>query len=96
MGEAVRNLTSWRDVSASTVVFAIGNAAFAAFFIGKRAVLLLWLAFMAAFLWPLRDANAGDAARDGLAAVTEGLHAATDALKAVFAAVRERFQPPSY
>ena len=54
MGDMVRNLTTWEDVDASRMVFAVGNAAFAAFFLGKSAVFLLWLAFVAAFLVPVR------------------------------------------
>jgi hypothetical protein len=32
-GEAVRNLTSWEDPDASKVVFAVGNAVFAAWLV---------------------------------------------------------------
>jgi len=55
-GEAVRNLTSWEDPDASKVVFAVGNAVFAACVFGlRRAAAALWLAFLIAFLMPLRD-----------------------------------------
>jgi len=97
VGEVMRNLTSWEDVDASRVAFAVGNTLFAAVvratllpeavqitpflpthpratslssipdlltlffrsprpvrfplqFIGRKAFLLLWLAFLAAFL----------------------------------------------
>ena len=49
-GEVIRNLTTWTDVDASRVAFAVGNALFAACFIGRKAIFVLWLAFLAAFL----------------------------------------------
>lgn len=87
IGEAVRNLTTWKDVSASALVFAVGNAAFASLFIGKTAMLLLWLAFLAGFLLPLRDVDASDA----FGVATDALHSAVNGLKSLLAAVRERY-----
>ena len=54
MGTAVRNLTHWEDTHASAAVFAVGNAAFIMVLLGKRALVMLWLAFIAAFVAPKR------------------------------------------
>lgn len=54
MGDAVRNLTRWEDVHASGTAFAVGNALFAMVFLGRRALMLLWLAFVTAFIAPKR------------------------------------------
>jgi hypothetical protein len=51
----VRNLTSWQDAHASGAVFAAGNAVFVLLAFGRSALLLLWLAFIAAFVAPRRD-----------------------------------------
>ena len=96
LGEVVRNLTTWEDASATGFVFAVGNAAFAAFFIGRRVIFLLWLAFVAAFVLPLRErADALDTLpfADALHAASEALHAATTAAKGLITVVRERFLP---
>ena len=37
------------------MAFAVGNAAFLAYFVGPKAIFMLWIAFLAAFLLPLRD-----------------------------------------
>ena len=52
-GELVRNLTTWADVDASRVVFTVGNCLFASAFLGKTAIMFLWIAFLAAFLTPV-------------------------------------------
>ena len=89
LGQAVRNLTHWKDMSASGVVFAIGNALFASVFFGRRAIFVLWLAFLAAFLLPLRDASAGIDLSDLTSMAADAL----DGLKDVFTSIRERFAP---
>ena len=55
IGKACRNLTNWEDPAASKLAFAVGNAAFLAYFVGPKAIFMLWIAFLAAFLLPLRD-----------------------------------------
>ena len=55
IGSLVRNLTSWQDAHASGAVFAAGNAVFVLLAFGRSALLLLWLAFIAAFVVPRRD-----------------------------------------
>ena len=98
VGNVWRNLTSWEDADATRLAFIAGNTAFAAFFFGRAAVLLLWLAFIAAFLLPLRehvDALQGlpqvgsivDAAAKALVAIRSSILFAVEAL-------RERFARP--
>ena len=55
IGSLVRNLTSWQGAHASGAVFAAGNAVFVLLAFGRSALLLLWLAFIAAFVVPRRD-----------------------------------------
>ena len=90
IGDCFRNLTTWDDPTASRLAFAIGNACFASFFIGRRAVALLWFAFVVTFLLPLCD---------NLQSVLEGMPMGEmlgdllGALRAGYTMVRERFAP---
>lgn len=91
MGDVIRNLTTWQDVDASRAAFVVGNAVFASFFIGRKAVLLLWLAFIATFIMrsPLQLDNMESIA----AAAREAVSACAEVVKAATAAVRERLSP---
>ena len=94
LGDAIRNLTTWTDVDASRAVFAVGNAVFASFFIGRAAVLLLWLAFIASFI--VRSPLQVNDMESIVFAARDAATACAGALKAATTAVRERFfQLPS-
>ena len=101
VGTAIRNLTQWTDLHASGTAFAVGNAAFAMVFIGRRAVLLLWLAFIAAFAAPKRhDLLEWASSSDSLASsAVEACASAVDMIKSavegVVATVRARLDRPS-
>ena len=66
---------------------------FLAFFLGKKALLLLWMGFIAAFVVksPLKFDQIDVEALT--AAAREALHACAGALKAATVAVRERLAP---
>ena len=91
MGDVIRNLTAWKDVDASRAAFVVGNAVFASFFIGKKAVLLLWVAFIAMFV--VRSPLQLDNPEALTMAAREAASACVEALKAATAAVRERLAP---
>ena len=74
------------------MAFAVGNAAFAAVFIGRKAIFLLWCAFLAAFILPKRlelqewaaDLQAGEVA----ATIARGLAGGVAQLRERISAAR--------
>ncbi len=87
LGEAYRNVTSWQDPDVSRAAFAIGNALFAAVFFGRSTILLLWMAFVAAFVVPKRHQLLEWAAD---VQVTDLLVSTREALAGTLALLRER------
>ena len=93
LGEFVRNLTEWQDLHASAAAFAVGNALFLLAALGRKALVFLWLGFVAAFAVPRRQtvlewvARATGNAEAVLDACRDGL----DSLKSLAGEVQDRF-----
>jgi type IV secretory pathway component VirB8 len=102
LASSFKRLTTWQDPSASRTAFALGNVAFIAILMGKKAIVLLWIAWIAAFVLPVKE-EVGlflqDLKNDSRVAVArehaqEAMVVVAKCFKSALLAMRERFSPP--